>query len=351
DLINDADADPLNEIQVLSQPSPNTIQLSKNGGTVTIPSYTPGPGITINGFQITNTGDLDGTDDVLIGSAAGGDLGGTYPNPTIGALQGIPIASFTPSVGQVLKYSSGQWMPSTDLVDDADADPSNELQALSQSGNQLALSNGGGVVTLFQAGTGISVAGNTITNSAPSPWLEAADTLRYLGGAVRLQTAGGATRTVLGIDAANNGYVNVYDNTNTLKAGFRITAGLGEVFGDAKNFRMTHPTDETKEIWYASLEGPEAAAYVRGTAHLVNGHCVVNFPEHFQLVASPQSMTVMLTPLSGESKGLAVIRKTAEGFEVTELSSGDGNYEFDWEVKCIRQGFEDYQVIREKIRD
>ena len=43
-----------------------------------------------------------------------------------------------------------------------------------------------------------------------------------------------------------------------------------------------------------------------------------------------------------------MIEKTKEGFKVKELYGGTGNYSFDWEVKGVRKGFEDYQVIREK---
>jgi hypothetical protein len=32
--------------------------------------------------------------------------------------------------------------------------------------------------------------------------------------------------------------------------------------------------------------------------------------------------------------------------EVKELHRGTGNYEFDWEVKCVRKGHEDYRVTR-----
>lgn len=56
----------------------------------------------------------------------------------------------------------------------------------------------------------------------------------------------------------------------------------------------------------------------------------------------------MITPLSGQSKGLAVVEKTALGFKVVELLEGEGDYSFDWEVKCVRQGFEDFSIIREK---
>jgi hypothetical protein len=59
-------------------------------------------------------------------------------------------------------------------------------------------------------------------------------------------------------------------------------------------------------------------------------------------------ITVMLTPLSADSKGMAVVEKTATGFKVKELYQGTGSYGFDWEVKSVRKGFEEYQVIRQK---
>ena len=145
----------------------------------------------------------------------------------------------------------------------------------------------------------------------------------------------------------DHGYVSVNDAGGE-EAGMYVNAsGQGVVWGDVKNFRMDHPTQQGKEIWYASLEGPEAAAYVRGTGQIVNGEGIVEFPEHFELVANPTTMTVTLTPLSGQSKGLAVIEKTAQGFKVVELMSGNGNYEFDWEAKAVRQGYENYRVIRD----
>jgi len=147
----------------------------------------------------------------------------------------------------------------------------------------------------------------------------------------------------------NYGYGSVCDDNGGTKAGMYVDAsGLGVLFGDTKNFRMDYPGRDGKEIWYACIEGPEAAAYLRGTASLVNGKLDIDFPDHFKHVISSKSITVMLTPLSAQSKGLAVVEKSTNGFRVVELFEGNGNYDFDWEVKAVRSGYENYRVVRDK---
>lgn len=145
----------------------------------------------------------------------------------------------------------------------------------------------------------------------------------------------------------NHGYLAVRDANGADQAGIYVnSSGNGIVFGDTKSFRVAHPDDPTKEIWYASIEGPEAAAYERGTAQLGSGRARVEFSDHFSALVSPSTVTVLITPLSADSKGLAVVEKSANGFTVRELHGGAGNYAFDWEVKAVRKGHEDFQVLR-----
>lgn len=150
-------------------------------------------------------------------------------------------------------------------------------------------------------------------------------------------------------NGSNRGYIFVSPTAFTAAAGMYIDGSdQGILFADIKNFRMAHPSEEDTEIWYASIEGPEVAAYDRGTAQLKNGEAFVSFKDHFIVVASTDQMTVTVTPLEWDTYGLAVVEKTREGFRVKELKGGSGNFEFDWEVKCVRTGKQDYEVVRQR---
>ena len=140
----------------------------------------------------------------------------------------------------------------------------------------------------------------------------------------------------------------VFDANDNIKAQMFVASnGDGTIQANMKNFSMQHPLQPDKRIVYACIEGPEAAAYARGTAQLQNGRATIELPEHFRLVAAEEGMTVILTPISIQSKGLAIVRKSLDGIEVGEMFEGKGNYEFDWEVKSIRKGYENYEVIRD----
>lgn len=129
--------------------------------------------------------------------------------------------------------------------------------------------------------------------------------------------------------------------------GGNIDCGNLQVSG-VKNFVIDHPEDPTKNIVYASVEGPEAGAYCRGTAKLVDGVATISFDNHFSLVANPDTMTIQLTPRSADSMGLAVVEQTDAGFTVRELAKGTGTYEFNWHATAVRNGYENYQPVREK---
>lgn len=124
------------------------------------------------------------------------------------------------------------------------------------------------------------------------------------------------------------------------------TTGQGRLVADVKNFRSPNPRDPKTDIYYASLEGPEAAMYVRGSGRLVNGRAVMDLPLHFKDLAAKGTYTVQLTPASFRSKGLGYEIGQDGTITVGELGDGKGSYEFSWVVTAVRKGFEDYEVVR-----
>jgi hypothetical protein len=148
---------------------------------------------------------------------------------------------------------------------------------------------------------------------------------------------------MLNSEVSHGGHVSVRNSSGTETAGT-----TGTVFGLIKSFRVPDPTNPDRFIKYTSLEGPEAAIYVRGTAGLVNGRAYVQFPGHFSALASLDSVTVTLTPKSAASRGLAAQNVTEQGFEVVELFGGIGDYSFDYGAYAVRAGSEDYEVYLDK---
>lgn len=146
----------------------------------------------------------------------------------------------------------------------------------------------------------------------------------------------GNLKMALSLDTEQNAYIN----TGTVTA--------ENIFAKVKNFKIPHPEDASKSIVYACIEGPEAAAYERGTAKLINGEAFIPYSGHFALVINAQTLTVHVTPLFDDTFGLAVVEKTEKGFKVRELKGGKGNFSFDWEVKAVRKGYENYQAVRPK---
>ena len=124
----------------------------------------------------------------------------------------------------------------------------------------------------------------------------------------------------------------------------------GDIFKNGSvSFVEDYPGDNTKQIVYICLEGPEAGTYCRGKGQLINGVVTIQLTETFALVTSDTALiTVQVTP-RGDCKGLYVVSSTPQEIVIKELQNGQSSVEFDYFVNGIRKGYENKPVIREKI--
>ena len=144
--VNDADADPTNEIQDLSIAG-NTLSLSGDASPVDLSGYLDDTdaqdlslagntlSLTNDGTSVDLSGYLDNTDSQNLsnvlgqGNTAGGSSITNVADPT--NAQDVATKNYV----------------DTQSVNDADADPNNELQTISKAGSTVTLSNGGGSFT------------------------------------------------------------------------------------------------------------------------------------------------------------------------------------------------------------
>ncbi len=163
--VNDADADATNELQQISLQG-NILTLTQNGGSITLPSTSD-----------YADADADPTNEIQDISLTGRELtitGGstiTLPGETDGDVTN-EIQQLTAENGTLRLSHEGGEVNVQELVDvnDADADPTNEIQDISLAGRELTIT-GGSTITLPEENDGdvtneiqqISIEGNVLT--------------------------------------------------------------------------------------------------------------------------------------------------------------------------------------------
>ncbi len=238
------------------------------------------------------------------------------------------------------------------------------LMGASQSGAATLEIPGDGTLGIWdslQVAGSLAVRGNWFSvggeGNPYGDWRVAAQAVDVGGGqwvgVIETRGSNGSRNVTISFEAGYpyRGRVAVADGNGIEQAGIAVaddgTGVVGVVWGDYKLFRVPDPEDPARDIVYACIEGPEVAMYVRGTARLVNGRARIELPDHFRKLADEQGMTVQLTPLSSDSKGLCVVRKGLDGIEVVELFNGRGNYSFDWRVEAVRKEHRGFRVYRQ----
>ena len=353
-LKNDADADPANEIQTLSlDTTNNSLSLSKGGGNIVLPSGGGASLWTKNGNLLSYTA---GNQSIKF------DNVGTPPKPAFFEINFRSNAKKTLN-SNASEWSEEYWTKPANALGKEIAYGSHIVEypitfnrhylrynldtfwRTSSYNYTFAPGSSPGTITQEEIFSQAVNAGQPVkVLSLQAEGLGGYGNFNaYIGGRI------GASCGVVNIGGVGlTPFVGLWHANGSNISGMYLNGANAILTADLKNFVMQHPTDPSKEIAYACIEGPEAAAYERGTGTLVNGESEIKFSNELGLIINPTTMTVQITPLSADSEGIAVIEKTATGFKVKEMRKGTGNYKFDWEAKGVRKGFENYEPIRPK---
>ena len=207
--------------------------------------------------------------------SAGGDLSGTYPNPTVAKIQGVSVSTTAPTNGQVLSYStvSSSYVPAS--VSATPAGSSGEIQ-LNNSGvfgsiptlfvdistNRLGLGNNNPQARLHVTGLGSLTAKSLLIQNNASPnrsLLDISDNGQFLIGtnANALATAPTAAIGVVTTET-NAGIALVPKGTGA------ITAQIPDGTTTAGNARGANSVD-------LQMSRASALAVASGTASVIVG--------------------------------------------------------------------------------
>ena len=257
-----------------SLPNPSVSRLQGKPIAVTAP--TSGQTLVWNGTSWTPT---------TIGStptgAAGGDLGGTYPSPTVIGLQGIPVANAGASTGNVLAFTGGAWTPGNtvgDLIANSltTGTVTNTGNVLVHSDSTITLDADADIVltsanacTINSTGPYTLYGGNgiTLSNQAGALLLEDPS-----GGGITIDSSGGGDMKIIatsGFEIESNfislttfadSYLSISNNNALTGIGYNFTInGSGAPTGTGGNITLIPGTGATSNGNLALFSSPSTS--------------------------------------------------------------------------------------------
>jgi hypothetical protein len=182
------------------------------------------------------------------------------------------------------------------------------------------------------AGT-VDTAGNAVFNGI----VQSGPTGVSAGGGPRMWFDGGSSF----IDGAPGGRLLI-NQTPGAGSTCQVT-GTFEVFG-TKTFVVPHPSDETKELIHACLEGPENGVYYRGEVTTTNGTAEIVLPDYFEPLTYEEERTVLLTQIFEDDDDVVIGSNTPATLLASRVKGGkfkirstNPTVKVYWEVKAVRR--------------
>lgn len=111
----------------------------------------------------------------------------------------------------------------------------------------------------------------------------------------------------------------------------------GTLTGSNKQFVIDHPSDPYNKILrHSCVESSEMMNIYKGRAKLVNGEVVIELPNYFDALNHPEHREINLTPVNGWSPLYLNGEIANNQFVVKTTDQGNKNQEFSWVVYAVR---------------